>query len=314
MLFADKLMEVRILRANGAAYQDLFVEVMTLRYSDFRPVKPQGNIGDRKNDGYRPSEGIYYQVYAPEDPDSKIATAVDKIQTDFDGLKQFWNSLCPISSFYFVFNDKFHGAYPTIEATLLAIKEQHRLKECQPFLAKDLTSLISELDERNLRRLIGSIPSTDAVADLDFGIFSDVLRHVIANAQAATAGSVLTVPDFAEKIRLNKISPSVAALLTTASLQSGAVESFFSGHGDFSKTAIRNKLAQIYADVRTTIGEQPSAPGNADLVFFALLDAVTPHPVAKSAQDAAMVLLAYFFESCDIYEDPKRISQPMLGI
>jgi hypothetical protein len=34
--------------ARGQAYQDLFVAVMTLKDPRFRPIRPHGNIGDRR--------------------------------------------------------------------------------------------------------------------------------------------------------------------------------------------------------------------------------------------------------------------------
>jgi hypothetical protein len=304
LLIADRLVELRVLKADGSAYEDFFVEVMSLRYSDFRPVKPQGNLGDRKNDGYREKAGVYYQVYAPEVPGQNVSTAVRKIKEDFTGLKEFWNSLCPITGFNFVFNDKFQGANPTIEATLLQLKADHKLADCRCFLAKDLANEISELSERNLLKITGILPSAETLGNLDFGVFTEVLRYVIENAKPLSQGALLTVPDFADKIRLNGISETVAALLTTANLQSGAVEKFFAGHGAFSKPVVRNKLAQIYSDVRNAILSENSGASSGDLIFFALLEAILPQPATKRSQDAAMVLLSYFFESCDIYEDP----------
>jgi len=164
---------------------------------------------------------------------------------------------------------------------------------------------IGQLDERSLLRLVGSLPSPENLEDLDFGVFTDILKHVIEHTATVTASGVLTVPDFSEKIRLNEISQPVGGLLTAASLQSGAVETFFSSHGDFSKPAIRDKLAAIYNEVRELAADESSG----DTTFFSLLDAIVPRPVAKHAQDAAMVLLAYFFESCDIYEDPEQLKQ-----
>jgi hypothetical protein len=305
LFVADRLVELRILKADGSAYEDLFTEVMTLRYADFRPVKPQGNIGDRKNDGYREKAGIYYQVYAPEAPahSQSVSNAVRKIKEDFEELKKFWDTLCPITGFNFVFNDKFKGANPTIEATLLQLKNDNKLADCRCSLAKDLTNEISQLSERHLLKITGILPSPETLGNLDFGIFTEVLRYVTENSSPLTREALLTVPNFLDKIRLNGISETVAALLTTANLQSGAVEKFFAGHGAFSKPVIRDKLAQIYSGVRDALVGDGGA-NSGDLIFFSLLNSVTPHPATKHSQDAAMVLLAYFFESCDIYEDP----------
>lgn len=55
------------------------------------------------------------------------------------------------------------------------------------------------------------------------------------------------------------------------------------------------------ANIETDPGETDLSLN--DLVFFDILDSITPGQ-SKRTQDAAIVLMAYFFESCDIFEDP----------
>lgn len=43
------MFKLRVHECNGQAYEDLFVSVMGKRYPQFKPVKPHGNVGDRKN-------------------------------------------------------------------------------------------------------------------------------------------------------------------------------------------------------------------------------------------------------------------------
>jgi len=131
---------------------------MTLRHPDFRPVshKEMSVTGRTTDTARRPAsttKSTRRKILA-----ASITTAVAKIETDFEGLKAFWDSLCRISSFHFVFNDKFQGGYPTVEAALLRVKAAHALTECAPFLVKDLMREIAELDERSLLRLVGSLP------------------------------------------------------------------------------------------------------------------------------------------------------------
>lgn len=299
---ADLKMEVRILRAVGQAYEDLFVEVMTLHDAEFRPVKPQGPIGDKKNDGFCGSSGKYFQVYAPEELSESVTDALKKLETDFAGLLAYWNSLSAVKTFRYVLNDRFRGTYPTIEAALLKLKTAHALQECEPFLNKDLMRIVAQLDDRSLMRLVGHLPSAESINDLDYLVFTDVLEHVNRNGAAVTPEALLRVPDFSEKLRLNRINPHVAALLTAGNMQSGAVEGFFNSHAGFSKMAIRDKLAQMYATAKAAVDGAHSNRG--DLIFWLLLEGITPSENGKAAQDAAIVLLAYFFETCDVYEDP----------
>jgi hypothetical protein len=76
----------KVLASDGQAYEDLFVAIMQKACKEFRPVKPQGTLGDRKNDGYDPTTGHYYQVFAPEDASKSTAAAVAKLKADFAGL------------------------------------------------------------------------------------------------------------------------------------------------------------------------------------------------------------------------------------
>ena len=85
--------ENRILKSDKQAFEDLFTEIMNYKEDDFRSIKPWGNIGDRKNDGYIKSKGIFYQVYAPENIENSYPSLIKKMKTDFDGLMKQWNNI-----------------------------------------------------------------------------------------------------------------------------------------------------------------------------------------------------------------------------
>ena len=85
--FAKITLQNKILKSNGQTFEDLFIHIMRLNNPNFRPIKPQGQIGDRKNDGYDSINGIYYQVYAPENLETTINKVIKKLNEDFKGLK-----------------------------------------------------------------------------------------------------------------------------------------------------------------------------------------------------------------------------------
>ena len=87
---AHILFRNKVLESDGTAYETLFTKIMDLANPTFQQVKPQGPIGDRKNDGFDKSTGTYYQVYAPEDPKTKEQDAVNKLVNDFNGLYSYW--------------------------------------------------------------------------------------------------------------------------------------------------------------------------------------------------------------------------------
>ena len=121
---ARQLFQNKIFRADGQVFEDIFTAIMNYAEADFRSIKPWGNIGDRKNDGYIKNKGKFYQVYAPEDIRKSYTDAVNKLKTDFDGLKSHWNS---VNEFYVVINDKYKGVNADCEQTIQEIKEKHHL-------------------------------------------------------------------------------------------------------------------------------------------------------------------------------------------
>ena len=56
------LFQNKINKANGQKFEDIFTSIMNYAEQGFQQIKPWGNIGDRKNDGYIKSKGVYFQV------------------------------------------------------------------------------------------------------------------------------------------------------------------------------------------------------------------------------------------------------------
>ena len=294
----------KVLSADGQAYEALFTAIICKKYPDFVQVKPQGSIGDKKNDGYSKANGVFFQVYAPEDAKESEGKAVEKIKTDFQGLKTYWNSFCAVKEFYFVLNDKFKGTFPTIEKDLADIKKQHNLNECGCFLAKHLEDALFVLADDEIIAIVGFIPNPENITKLDYSIVNEVLAHIMAHRRHLEPAQLLTAPDFEEKIQFNGLGHAVGSLLKTSSFHAGLVEDYFSMNSEFARQEVRNTLNEIYTDKKQIDFGAVQAPmTKSDLVFFEILKASTPNS-SEQTQNAALVLMSYFFESCDIFEDP----------
>ncbi|MGW7677422.1 hypothetical protein [Shewanella sp. S23-S33] len=153
---------LKVFQSEGAEYEKLFNDLMKLRNPGFRSVKPHGNIGDRGNDGWVQSEGRYYQVYAPEELFKNTDEAIKKVKSDFVKLKEYWNSISPIKSFYYVLNDKFKGVSPHITKVLEEIKNENGLEDAGVFCNASMQELIFTLPQDSICSLLGvSCSQTD---------------------------------------------------------------------------------------------------------------------------------------------------------
>lgn len=158
LAIARNMFHLQIHEADGQRFEDLFLKVMNYKSRDFQAVKPYGNIGDRKNDGWIESENTYFQVYAPSDITKSINDAVSKLRVDFEGLYFHWNSLCKIKKFYFVLNDKYKGSPPQLQQEILKIKSEFGLDVAKVFVAKDLEFDLFDLQVDKILSVVGHIP------------------------------------------------------------------------------------------------------------------------------------------------------------
>ena len=103
--YYEAVLRLRYVQSNGDAFQDFFSTIMEMRYpGDFVRVRPWGNLGDRKNDGYLASKRQLFQCYAPREMD--IATCKTKITEDFAGAFPYWKD--HFDQWFFAHNDT-HG-------------------------------------------------------------------------------------------------------------------------------------------------------------------------------------------------------------
>lgn len=146
--------QVAFLTAKGDEFQTLFEKLMGKAHpADFIPCRPWGSAGDRKNDGYLPSEKTLFQVYAPNE--MSAAEAIAKIDEDFKGALPHWAQ-------YFekwVFVHKAHdGLSPHIIAKLLELESQHPPLKLTHWSLEELRERLHHIPIDGLQSLFGFAP------------------------------------------------------------------------------------------------------------------------------------------------------------
>lgn len=298
----------KIYSSDGQGFEDLFTKVMSYRYPSFKAVKPQGRLGDMKNDGYIIDTGVFYQVYGPEDISKSIDNAIEKLNEDFQGLLNKWSQDIEITEFYYVVNDKYKGAQVTLHKKLVEIvnliKELGKENTVKTGLivAKDLENILFELDEDNIIAIIGLPPRTNAIYDVNYNCLDEIIEHIL-NIPSKNYLDNFYVPDFECKIQFNGLSKSIARRLESAAINYGDVENYFKYQGDFLRNEVKNKFKELYEKSTKEIKEDEV--NYADRRYMYILEKSMPKNNNNSIQQAVECLMAFYFESCDIFETPE---------
>ncbi len=298
---ARKFFRCRILESNGQAFEDLFSRIMSLAVPGFKPIKPHGNIGDRKNDGYIEDTQIYYQVFAPEDLQKSHSKATSKLKADFEELIQHWPT---VREFYFVMNDKYQGPYPNAVQDINSLKNRFKLDKADFVLAKDLENMaFSKLTDDALLELVNFPPDPASIPHLDFSVLNEVITHIMNRPSLPSEKEKLFVLNWDKKIEFNGLGRVPNTYLNTAAYKIGYLDEYLKNQSDFASHELRNHMVSLYAQAKRMETQNNSADG--DTVFRRMLEIGSPRREAPY-QDAFLAVMAKYFEACDVFESPEN--------
>jgi hypothetical protein len=282
--------KVAYMEKNGDEFQDFFSTIMEKRYlSDFARVRPWGNVGDRKNDGYLKSQRKLFQCYAP----LKIVASecISKIDEDFAEALPHWQRFFDV--WVFVHNSR-QGLGPDVLTKLLTLEAQNKGVAVKHWGFEELRREAMQLDEHELASLLGPAPSHKGMIELGLQDLGPVLDH-IARLPPTEAPDLRPVP--ANKLQLNMLSDAVGSLLRAGMTRADLVRKYFK-----LKPKLQDQIAESF---RTKYGELRATAATPDDVFTGLQRFAGGDNVsAASRQNAVLAALAFFFEECDIFERP----------
>lgn len=190
--------KLKCFEAQGAEFQQLFERVMSRVRTDFLPIRPYGNIGDRKSDGMCWSAGEIFAVYAPDEFNQ--AELIAKIKSDLAGAFEAWKDK-DLRRWVFVYNVR-RGVAPDVAGILQMLKAQYPTIELDHLSSDALWQQVERLPLSARCELLGApsgyehlfLASSDSEAakqirDGAFVVIQDVMSPVnLADAVAALGG------------------------------------------------------------------------------------------------------------------------------
>jgi hypothetical protein len=286
------LFENKIRKSDGSTFENLFTQIMNYAEPDFEQIKPWGNIGDRKNDGFIRSKGIYYQVYAPEDIRRSYPEAIKKLQTDFEGLIKQWG---PVKEFYFVVNDKYYGVNADANNAIAEIVRDYKLNKGKIITAKDLVKILFDLEDDIVCQVVGFLPDINQIHQLDYSVLNQVIGFIMKLPVTPLAGKI-KFPEWNEKIAFNHLSSVSKNYLDNASFYLGALNEYLANE-NFLAEELQKHLIGIYEGLK--------ADFQGDNLFWAIVQQCSP-AAEQQYLSSVVTIMAKYFESCDIFEEPTK--------
>jgi hypothetical protein len=288
--FFEMKFEMAFVKKRQNEFQDLFSSIMELGYpGDFTRIRPWGKIGDRKNDGYLKSKRTLFQVYAPNEP--KAAETVRKIDDDFNGALAYWKE--DISAWIFVHNAR-DGLGPEVFKKLRELAAAHPHITVADWGYSELRQEVFRLGEHDLARLFGQAASQKGLVNLGLADLAPVLDQ-LALLSPIEDPDLRPVP--ADKLQRNLLSSHVAELLRAGMSRNSLVAKYFR-----TQPIKQDGIAQGFREKYLQLRKAGLSP---DEIFVELQRFAGGEQVPTAArQSAVLAVLAYFFETCDIFERP----------
>ncbi|WP_156338289.1 ABC-three component system protein [Chondromyces crocatus] len=278
------------LRKQGTAFQDFFADMMdAVHPSDFERVRPYGNHGDLKCDGYLRSRGLVFQVYAPRE--MKLPALKRKISVDFNGAKKHWKK--EMRGWVLVHNDA--DGLPAEAVKLLEdLRTQNPDLSIDQWGCEQMQQLALFMPRASLIKHFGRPPTRKDFDVLGFESLAEVLM-TIRTAAPTPPDEILPVSP--TKLEANALSRTVASYLQLGRERDRLVERYFEKHpnplfGEEVATAFHSEYLRLRAERRRP-----------DQVFAALQSFAGGSTRGDAEHEAAVLaVLSYLFDRCDIFE------------
>ncbi len=290
----DLYFDLALATNNQAKFEEWFAEMAACVFgTDFELIKAGGHDGDKKSDGRRVSTQTVYQCYAPESPKTFAEKAKKKIADSFPEVTEYWPDL---KEWVLVHNNA-EGMPTTASDALEELRKQY------PAITISVPSPPRRYlkdnfhDKLSLQQLIDLYPAASrnflAVTMEDV---RPLLKRVIAEKTVHSDPTAFgELPD-ESKLDFNALSPDAKHDLTRARPHVDIVDRYLSGMSNPQHASV------IQTQMRSKYEEARGLGHNPDEILGKLLTFVggdgTP-----TISAAAYVILTYYFDACDIFEN-----------
>lgn len=274
-------------------FEDWFCQMAELVWGlDFERVKSGGKYGDKKSDGRLISAERVFQSYAPESIATFAKNAPNKVADSFPDVTTYWRDL---REWVFVHNNA--GGITTslsdkLEELRNAFPKITIFEGSRSFIKSELH------DKLSVQQLIDVYPASPALKfqNIEMEHIRPLLRTILQHADAEPNPFSFGQEPNQEKLDVNLLSAAAKSDLRMALTKAGLVQRYL----DNSNSPQANEILQ--AEMMTKYQELRGLDYKPDEIMARILKWVGDDG-APDVRHAACVIVAYYFDACDIFEN-----------
>jgi hypothetical protein len=296
-------LELKLRKSSGDAFQDFFCTVMSrVHRDDFVRVRPFGKLGDKGCDGYVQPLGQVFQCYGALDggSDGKVAYLIKKMGEDY--AKALAGIAAIMKEWHMVHN--FVDGLPVEAVTKLEELRNADQKRKFGFVAMEgLAERIFALEVAAIEELLGPAATAQDAQNLQPTELRDLVKAVAKAAEDVRASADPIKPVPVEKLKFNSLPGHWHSLISGGWQNAHLVSSYLNRH---PSPLMGEKIAQLFRDQYRYLKSQNLAQSAIMSELYSMVTGVGH--VTAQRQVASQALLAYLFESCDIFEDAPAVT------
>jgi hypothetical protein len=297
-------LELKLRKSSGDAFQDFFSLLMgKLHSDDFVRIRPFGVLGDKGCDGYIASSGQVFQCYGAVNGDSgKVAYLINKMNGDYAKASK---AIPEIMKEWHMVHNLVDGLPIEAVTTLDKLREADKQRKFGFVGFDGFQDRLFMLRPTQIEDLLGVVASSTDAENLQPSELRDLVNAIAENADDVDFDVTEIGPVPVEKLHFNNLPSHWLALIQGGWQNAHLVGAYLDRHPD---PLVGEKIAQTFRARYAYLKSQHLAPGAIMSGLWEMVIGVGY--VAPARYVAAQALLAFLFESCDIFEDhPSKVKK-----
>lgn len=281
---------------SGSAFEDYVSSLLRRHHADFINPSPAGQLGDAGSDGLADGGHVLYACYGQRPGRNAERETNAKLRSDFERACAQWDTF---TEWRFVTNAPIG---PETAKSYAELQRQHgngstrplRLRIWQPEELWD--NVVSKLPIEVLNEIF---PGAPGVANLELADLLPLLDELgRPDNDIEIAATILPVPP--NKMDFNNLPAASRAEFNSGRIMAPRIERWYADNSDPGLSdAHGDRFKEIYLSARAVTNE-PAA------VLERIYVAVAGENFRMDGKraNAAYAVVAYFFDSCHIFETP----------